>query len=287
MAGRHSAHDDADDADDLTDLRVEVLADADRPGGLMLLLDRVRQSYVDIDDPRYLEFEYIRWMSHAIDNARPGPLAATHLGGGAGTLVRYISATRPGSTHIVCEPDEEVTALVRAKIPYPRGVRPRIRPVDARTGLRALNDDSADLVVLDAFAGGRVPADLTTGECLADIARVLRADGQLLINIGDGGPLAYTRRVVAGVLVNLPNAMLVTDKGVLHGRRYGNIVVMASASQLATDAINRGLTGEMFPCASLSGPELVDWPGGARPFTDSDSARSPSPPDASWRVTLD
>ena len=34
---------------------VELLADDDRPGGWLLLLDRVRQSYVDLHDPTYLE----------------------------------------------------------------------------------------------------------------------------------------------------------------------------------------------------------------------------------------
>ena len=267
--------------------RVEILADADRPGGWMLLLDRIRQSYVDLDDPTYLEFEYMRWMSHVVDAQPDGPLAVTHIGGGAATMVRYLGAVRPGSSQIVCEPDVLVTDLVRRKLPFDRGVRVRIRPVDGRTGLTQLALDSADVVVLDAFAGGRVPAELGTSEFAADVARVLRPGGVLIANIGDGGRMTYTRRFVAALRRYLPHALMVTDKAVLNGRRYGNIVVAASARALPMEPIRRGLLGEPFPVQAVSGRDLERWLGGAAPFTDADSDRSPSPPEETWRVALD
>ena len=264
-----------------------MLADADRPGGYLLLLERIRQSYVDVEDPRYLEFEYTRWMAHCLETMPPGPLAVTHLGGGAGTLVRYLSATRPGSTHIVCEPDAELTELVRALLPFGRDVRVRIRPEDGRAGLGKLRDGSADCVILDAFAGGRVPAELGTAECAVEMARVLRSAGAVLANLGDGGELGYTRRVVAGLVRSLPHALVITDKGVLAGRRYGNVVLMASRSTLPVGEIGRGLAAEPFPCQLLGGPALSRWLGGAPPFTDAESSRSPAPPEASWRVAPD
>ena len=267
--------------------RVEILADGDRPGGWMLLLDRIRQSYVDLDDPTYLEFEYMRWMSHVVDAQPDGPLAVTHIGGGAATMVRYLGAVRPGSSQIVCEPDVSVTENVRRQLPFARGVRVRIRPVDGRTGLTQLGVDSADIVVLDAFAGGRVPAELGTSEFAAEAARVLRPGGVLVANVGDGGTLTYTRRFVAALRRYLPHALVVTDKAVVNGRRYGNIVVAASARPLPMEPIRRGLLGEPFPVQALTGRELERWLGGAAPFTDADSDRSPSPPEETWRVALD
>jgi hypothetical protein len=56
---------------------------------------------------------------------------------------------------------------------------------------------------------------------------------------------------------------------------------------LPTFEITRGLAGEPFPSRSISGPALARWLGGARPFTDDDSSRSPAPPEASWRVAPD
>src|SRR5438309_11728115 len=160
--------------------RVELLADADRPGGWLLTVDRIRQSYVDLDDPTYLDFDYVQTFADVLDALPEGRLAVTHVGGGACTLARYVAATRPGSPQIVLEPDAALTALVRARLPFPRNHRIRVRAVDGRTGVAALRDASADVVVLDAYQGGRVPAELTSAEFLADVARVLRPDGLLL-----------------------------------------------------------------------------------------------------------
>jgi hypothetical protein len=110
----------------------ELLADLDRPSGWVLLIDRVRQSYVDLDDPTYLDFEYMRCLADVLDALDPGPLAVTHIGGGALTLARYIAATRRGSSQIVLEPDAAMTELVRSRLPLPRGERIKVRPVGAR-----------------------------------------------------------------------------------------------------------------------------------------------------------
>ena len=76
----------------------ELLADADREGSWMLLVNGTPQSHVDLDDPTHLEFEYVRRMGHVLDLAAdPGaPLDIVHLGGGALTLPRYVAVTRPG-----------------------------------------------------------------------------------------------------------------------------------------------------------------------------------------------
>ena len=69
----------------------EMLADADRPGGWLLLTDRIRQSYVDLGAPTYLEFEYMRGLANVLD-ALPGkPLTLVHVGGGGLTLPRYVA----------------------------------------------------------------------------------------------------------------------------------------------------------------------------------------------------
>ncbi|MDP9417680.1 MAG: spermine synthase, partial [Actinomycetota bacterium] len=85
----------------------ELLRDADRPDAWMLLVDGVPQSHVDLADPAYLAFEYVRRLGHAVDLvAKTGrPVDAVHLGGGALTLARYVATTRPGSRQRVMELD--------------------------------------------------------------------------------------------------------------------------------------------------------------------------------------
>ena len=263
---------------------LELLADDDRPGGWLLLLDRIRQSYVDLDDPTYLDFEYVQAFAGVVDAMRDGSLAVTHVGGGACTLARYIAVTRPGSPQIVLEPDEALTTAVRARLPFPRGARIRVRAVDGRAGTAALKDASADLVVLDAFHGGRVPTELTTAEFTADVARVLRPDGLLLANIADGPPLTYLRRVIAAIATSLPNALIRADPAVIKGRRFGNIVIAAGAGDVPVAAITRHAAGAMFAQQVRAGAALRRFVGTAKPLTDADPMRSPAPPDEIWRV---
>jgi hypothetical protein len=263
---------------------VELLADADRPGGWLLLTDRIRQSYVDLDDPTYLDFEYVQAFADVIDLLPDGPLAVTHIGGAGCTLARYIGVRRPRSSQIVFEPDVALTETVRARLPFPRGMRIRIRAEDGRTGLTALADASADVVVLDAYLGGRVPGELTTAEFMTDVARVLRPSGVLLANLADGPPLRYTRRAVRTVADVLPTVTVRSDPAVFRGRRFGNVVLAASAGELPLEDLARVASGAMFPHRVLSGRALANFAGKAPLLTDADPMRSPAPPDDLWRV---
>ena len=61
---------------------VELLADPDRPRAWTLLVESTPQSYVDLDDPLYLDFEYMQRLGHVLDLAAPAaaPLRVLHLG---------------------------------------------------------------------------------------------------------------------------------------------------------------------------------------------------------------
>ena len=264
---------------------VELLADADRPGGWLLLVDRIRQSYVDLDDPTYLDFEYVQAFADVLDLLPAGPLAVTHVGGGACTLARYVAATRPGSPQIVLEPDAGLTEIVRRRLPFPRPSRIRVRPVGGRDGVAALGDASADVVVLDAFCGGRVPGELGAAEFVADVARVLRPDGVFLANLADGPPLRYTRRLVATVRREFRAVAVRADPAVFRRRRFGNLVMAASRARLPVADLRRAAAGSMFPQRVLAGAELDGFVGDAEPLTDADPMRSPAPPDEIWRVS--
>ncbi len=262
-----------------TDGRIELLADLDRPGGVLVLIDRIRQSYVDLEHPTYLDFEYVQAFADVLDALPAGPLAVTHVGGGGCTLARYLAATRPGSSQIVLEPDTAVVQTVRTRLPLPRGARIRIREVDGRSGVAQLRDASADVLVLDAFHGGRVPGELATAEFLADVGRVLRPDGVFLANVADGPPTTWTRRLVTTVRTVLPELLVIADPAVLKSRRFGNVVLAASRVPLPVDDVRRSAARAAFPRTVT-----VGFGGDDRPFTDADATRSPAPPDEGWRV---
>jgi spermidine synthase len=219
-----------------------------------------------------------------LDTLPPGPLAVTHLGGGALTLPRYLQASRPGSPQIVLEPDAELTELVRSRLPLPRGHRIRVRLVEGRAGLAELADASADVVVLDAYADGRVPAALTTVEFFTDAARVLRPGGLLLANLVDEPGLRYVGRVLAGLRATFAELALVSSQDVLKGRRFGNVVLAASSGPLDVAELRRQIARQPFPAGVWAGAELTARHRTARPWTDADSAPSPEPRRDGWRI---
>lgn len=249
----------------------------------MLLMDDVRQSYVDLADPTYLDFEYVQYLATVLETWPDGPLRATHIGGGGLTMPRYLNAVRPGSVQIVLEPDSELTTLIRARLPLPRDARIRIRPVPGRAGVEELRTASADLVILDAYADGRVPASLSTAEFFAEVARVLRRDGLLLANLVDEPGFGYLRRVLAAVAASFRELALVSSTDVLRGRRFGNVVVAAARRPLDINELRRRLARQPFPVGLRVGAALAALYDTAKPWTDADSAESPEPV-RGWRV---
>ncbi|WP_369132955.1 spermidine synthase [Modestobacter sp. I12A-02662] len=258
----------------------ELLADADRDGSWQLLIDGVPQSHVDLTDPTYLEFEYVRRIGHVLDLAGDpgGPLDVVHLGGGALTLPRYVAVTRPGSPQRVMEVDERLTDLVRSRLPLPRGARVRVRAADARAGLAALPPRSADVVVVDVFAGARTPAHLTTVEFATDVARVLRAGGTTVWNVSDGPPLRFARAEAATLAAVFANVALIAEPGTLRGRRFGNLVAVASDAELPIAALTRRCAGDPMPARLVDGESLRTFVGQVGPVTDAEAQPSPEPP---------
>jgi spermidine synthase len=258
----------------------ELLRDADRRAAWMLLVDGVPQSHVDLDDPEYLDFEYVRRLGHVVDTAAPEgqPLRVLHLGAGALTLARYVAATRPGSRQVAVEIDAALVNLVRARLPLRRGRAVRVRVGDARAVLESLPADSYDAVITDVFAGGRTPAHLTSAEFTAAVRRVLRGAGVFAANVADGPPLAHARAQVATVRTVFPHACLIADASVLRGRRFGNLVLAASGEPLPLETLTRLVAGDPMPGRVLGGDELNRFAAGARVVTDAYARPSPAPP---------
>jgi SAM-dependent methyltransferase len=259
----------------------ELLPDADRDGSWMLLVDGTPQSHVDLDDPTHLEFEYVRRMGHVLDLAgEPGaPLDVIHLGGGALTLPRFVAVTRPGSRQRVVEIDQPLTDLVREYLPLPRGARIRVRADDARVGLAALHTDSADVVVCDVFAGARTPAHLTSTEFAAEAHRVLRPGGVYAANVADGPPLRFARAQVATLCSVFRHVCLLAEPGILRGRRFGNLVAVASDAELPIAEFLRRCARDPMPSRVVHDEDLQRFAGTARPVHDVDAVASPEPPD--------
>lgn len=248
--------------------------------GFELVVDDTPQSHVDLDDPTHLHFEYIVRMGAVIDQLAPGPLTAVHLGAGALTIPRYVEATRPGSRQQVIELEAPLAALVREHLPLPRGASIRVRIGDAREGVRRLPPaivGSCDLVVSDVYSGAQTPAHLTSIEFYRELAELLAPRGVLLVNVADGPGLAFARRQVATIAEVLPEIGVLADTQVLKGRRFGNLVIAASAAPLPSEWLPRMLAAGPHPAKIAQGAEVTAFVQGARVVTDADAVASPRP----------
>jgi hypothetical protein len=133
------------------------------------------------------------------------------------------------------------------------------------------------LLVIDAFVGARVPADLTTAEFLRDARRALNDHGVLIINVTDRGPLDYARRVLAGVRQQFPDVLLCAESSTLKGRRFGNVIIAGGTTPLPYATVAQRVGCPPFPYRLLRGARLRQLLADSLPFGDDDAAESPEP----------
>lgn len=255
------------------------IAPGDRPGTFVLRMSGMDQSCVDLEDPTRIVFDYVRRLADVVDVVAPvaEPLRVVHVGGAAMTLPRYVAATRPRSPQIVLEPAASVTELVRRELPLPRTSGIKVRAVDGRSGIAALRDGHADLVVVDAFADARVPGELVTTSFVAELLRVVGASGVVAFNLTDRAPFGWTRRAVAAIRLSFPELLLTAEPATLRAKRLGNLVVVASVGAVPVAALRSRAVSAVSPYRVLDGRAVSDGFGGGTPFTDVDTVDSPPP----------
>src|SRR3954449_8416242 len=165
-----------------------VQRDADRPSGRLLRQGDMDASYIELADPRHLEFDYLRRMRDVVEALRARRIV--HVGGAGCALARAVVASDRAQTrrqHVV-EVDPDVVALAREHLGLRKAPGLKLRMADGRAWLAGRDDASADALLIDAFVGARVPRHLATREALTDAARVVAPGGALALNVGDPPP---------------------------------------------------------------------------------------------------
>ncbi|MCU1440757.1 MAG: spermine synthase [Rhodoglobus sp.] len=251
-------------------------------GAYTLTVDGTPQSHVNLDDPTQLFFEYVQRMGHVIDQlGMPGePITAVHLGAGALTLPRYVDATRPGSRQQVIELESDLVDFVRAELPWSKQASIRIRHGDAREVLGKLPPGlrgTVDLLIVDVFSGARTPAHVTSIEFYRLAVSLLAPGGIILVNVADGPGLVFARSQAATLAQATGNVAALAETQVLKGRRFGNIVLVGSASELPFEWMPRLLSAGPHPSKLVAGAELREFIAGAPVSTDATSTQSPPP----------
>jgi len=153
-----------------------VLRDRERPSGRLLRQDDMDASYVDLEDPKRLGFEYLRRMRDVVEVA--GARRVVHVGGAGCALARALAAAHPDHRQEVLEVDPAVVEMARRHLGLRRAPGLRVRVGEGRAVLSRRDAGSADAVLIDAFVGARVPRSVVTVEALATFARVVAPAGR-------------------------------------------------------------------------------------------------------------
>lgn len=259
-----------------------LLPDDAVPGAFRVMFGKTQQSWVDPSRPDFLVFEYVQQIALILDHtALRAPeaerLRIVHIGGGGLTLPRWVAWRRPHTAQVVCEPNTELTEEVRRKAPLPKRSGIKVRDVDGRAGLQAMPDEWADVVIVDAFDGARVPPELITEEAFDEIRRVTRGEAVAILNCTDHAPFAWSKRVAAGIQQRWPHFLVGAEPAVHKGRRFGNLLFVGAHQQPDLRGISRASAGLTAGYRWLFGKEAAAWPGGAEPFVDDDTQASPEP----------
>lgn len=255
-------------------MRVELLRDAERPAGWWLMVGASEQSFVDLDDPCHLEFEYVQLMRYAIETAFPQdePLAALHLGGGLCTVPRWVAERYPGSPQRVAEASAEIAGLALSIDPQPKF---ELDVIDALTALDETPAGTLDLLVSDVYTGPDTVMSVYPHVSLAAARAALQDEGLYVCNISDATPFALAKTVVATLRTVFADVVLLVEPAVLRGRRSGNLVLAASDLALDRSDLARFAAGGVLRARVMADGELDAFVG-ATPAAYDESQLPPS-----------
>lgn len=247
-----------------------VVEDPVRPSGRLLVLDTLRHSYVDLEDPTYLEFSYAQGMAGVLNTVgEPGAaIDVLHIGGAGYSLPQYLAETRPGTSNTVFELDARLVELAEEELGAVPADDLVTRVGDARLSIGEEPSDRYDLVIGDAFGGLAVPWHLTTVEFVEEVERVLRPDGVYTLNLIDHPPLGFARAEAATLAEVFEHVVVISEPARIAREDGGNFVLAASNEPLDLEAIRRDLAARDIDQQVAGDDELAGFIGDAQLITD-------------------
>jgi spermidine synthase len=215
-----------------------------------LVLDHLIHSYTDLEDPLYLEYDYIRIYEEMVRwRVKQGrSLKALFLGGGGYTFPRFIDAKYPKAEIDVVEIDPEITRTAKEYLGVSKNSRIRTFNEDGRWFVMNCQDkETYDFIFGDAFNDLSIPYHLTTKEFAILLRSLLKPDGVLMANVIDsfkrGTFLPSYIRTLEEVF-GKGNVHLITLSSDYDHIGISTFVVVASPQRLDMDDFVRKVRGK-------------------------------------------
>jgi len=218
-----------------------------------MVLDHLIHSINDLNNPLYLDYEYIRIYEELIRwrKNRGGGLKALFIGGGGYTLPRSLEVMYPDAELDVVEIDPEVTRVVHEYLGVPGNTRIRSFNEDGRWFvMKSTEKGKYDFIVGDAFNDLSIPYHLTTKEFAVQMAELLKPEGILMANVIDSFQKglfmpSYIRTLEE--VFGKDNVHLVSHKPDSENTGISTRVIVASKQRVDLNDFNafiRGQTGQ-------------------------------------------
>jgi len=151
-----------------------------------MVLDNLVHSFVDLDNPKHLEYRYEQLYAEVFRWKFPQDAHFNSLtvGGGGYTFPRYMEAVYPHAEIDVVELDPEVTRVTHTYLGLPLSTKIRSYNMDGRWYVKN-SVTQYDVVFMDVFNDLSVPSHLATYEFALELKRIMKPNGILLANIID------------------------------------------------------------------------------------------------------
>jgi spermidine synthase len=227
-------------------IKLSKTESADRKSELQaMVLDNLIHSYVNLDNPLHIEYEYeriygevLKWRYEADKS-----LKTLTIGGGGYTFPRYMEVFYPNAHVDVVEIDPEVTRVVKQHLGLGKDSRIRSFNTDGRWFVMNCRD-KYDVIFTDAFNDLSIPYHLTTKEFIEHLRLILEDDGILMSNTIDnfqkGAFLPSYIKTLRSVFGD-PNVHLISVSPDFENLRISTFIVIASAQPLDMKAFDSWL----------------------------------------------
>lgn len=151
-----------------------------------LVLDNLIHSYVNLNDPLYLEYEYLKVYADILKWRfdKNSAFKTLSIGGGGYTFPRYMEVYYPNAEIDVVEIDPEVTQVAYEYLGLSSNTRIKSYNTDGRWYVMNCAK-KYDVIFIDAFNDLSVPYHLTTKEFAKELKNIMESGGILLTNIVD------------------------------------------------------------------------------------------------------
>lgn len=141
----------------------------------------VDQSAVKLDDPKHIEFAYMRALVAGLGVHIEAPRILL-IGLGGGTFPRFVRAQRPDAHIDVVELDAVVAEVAVQELGFKTDPALALHIADGRAFIERARDHW-DVIVLDAYSADNIPMALATRRFLEAVKRRLAPDGVVLANL--------------------------------------------------------------------------------------------------------